>query len=224
MFLYSAFAAHRLHGPPGIADDRSSTGFTETEMLRQSKTRVEPTSSIKSPHTLSSVATSNALVPPLRVRTGSPSSNWTQRLILFSDFSTILGMAYDRRAGVLADMRRIYDGSLRKEFGTAANRQARAWEGRITFLVAATPDVDGAYSIFQSLGERFVMIRCHRADGTEAALAAMRQDMAEARRDLKNAVQYLLSGLPRIEPYLPDDIAEKIAALSELVVNARTRI
>ena len=94
----------------------------------------------------------------------------------------------------------------------------------ITFLVAATPDVDRFYSIFQSLGERFVMVRCDRAGGPEAALAAMRQNRIEARRELKSAVHSLLGVLPRIEPVLLRAIEGKLAALAEFVVRARTHV
>jgi hypothetical protein len=52
----------------------------------------------------------------------------------------------------------------------------------------------------------------------------MTQNTTEARRDLKDAVHTLLAGLPRIEPRLPDETAEKIAALAEFVVRARTHV
>lgn len=96
-------------------------------------------------------------------------------IIVYPDFSTVLALAADKKASILADMRRIYDGKLRKEFGTSENLDKRTWEGRITFVVAVTPEIDRHYSIFSTLGERFVMIRWPRAGGIEAALSAMNQ-------------------------------------------------
>jgi hypothetical protein len=145
-------------------------------------------------------------------------------VVIFSDFSTVLAMQLEKRKVILADMRCIYDGHLHKEFGFAADRNRREWEGRITFMVAATPDVDRSYSIFQTLGERFVMIRCNRANGTDAALSAMRQDRKHARQELRDAVRSLLAALPKCNPLLPEEIEMKIAALSELVVHARTHV
>jgi len=89
------------------------------------------------------------------------------------------------RAMVLADMRSIFDGFLRKEFGTTES--SREWRGRITFLVAVTSEIDRFYSVIQSLGDRFLMVRWHRADGVEAALTAMNQDMQRAQSELKTS-------------------------------------
>jgi hypothetical protein len=144
-------------------------------------------------------------------------------VIVFSDFSTILSMPVEKRGVILADLRRVYDGRLNKQFGTAW-QPSWEWKGRITFLVAATPDVDKYYAIFRSLGERFVIVRCDRVGGPEAAQAAMRQNTTEARRSLKNAVHGLFSGLSHTEPVLPDAIIERLAGLAEFAVLARTHV
>jgi hypothetical protein len=145
-------------------------------------------------------------------------------MIVYPDFSTILAMKAEAKASILADMRRIYDGHIRKEFGTANNLKTREWRGRITFAVAATPAVDSHYGIFQSLGERFVMIRWGRPDGIEAALAAMNQDSATARAELQEAVRSLFGGLPAVEPVLSERLQRSVAALADFVTRARTHI
>jgi hypothetical protein len=146
-----------------------------------------------------------------------------QGVIIFSDFSTILSMPVEKRGAILADLRRVYDGRLEKQFGTALQPSWK-WKGRITFLAGATPDVDKYYAIFQSLGERFVMVRCDRVGGPEVAMAAMRQDSAKARRELTAAVHGLFAGLPHIEPVLPNAILEKLGGLAEFVALARTHV
>ena len=145
-------------------------------------------------------------------------------IIVYPDFSTVLGMTGDDKASVLADMRRIYDGSLSKEFGTAEQSESRTWEGRITFVVAVTDAIDAHYSVFQTLGERFVMIRWPRADGMEAALVAMNQDTDKAKQELQMAVKALFGQLRGIEPEIPSDFQRKIAALTEIAVRGRTHI
>jgi len=145
-------------------------------------------------------------------------------IIVYPDFSTVLGMKHDDKASVLADMRRIYDGHLSKEFGTGDNVAKRAWKGRITFVVAVTPAIDGFYSVFQTLGERFVMIRWPRTDGMDAALAAMNQNTEQAKGELKAAVRAFFDQLPDINPELPPDIQRKIAALTEIAVRGRTHV
>jgi hypothetical protein len=54
-------------------------------------------------------------------------------MIVYPDFSTVLGMKQDDKAKILADMRRIYDGKLSKEFGTAEDLPQRIL-GRQAFL------------------------------------------------------------------------------------------
>jgi hypothetical protein len=145
-------------------------------------------------------------------------------IIVCPDFSTVLGMKSDDMASVLADMRRIYDGHLKKEFGTSDDTKEHSWRGRITFVVAVTPAIDGHYSVFQTLGERFVMIRWPRADGVNAALAAMNQDTEQAKLELKEAVQAFFDQLSDIAPTLPLVIQRKIAALTEIAVRGRTHV
>jgi hypothetical protein len=145
-------------------------------------------------------------------------------IIVYPDFSTVLAMKRDNKASILADMRRIYDGQLRKEFGTGEDNEPREWKGRITFVVAVTPAIDGYYSVFQTLGERFVMVRWPRAGGVEAAMAAMNQKTNNAREELKAAMHDLINHLPQVEPLLTDPLQQRIAALTEIAVRGRTHV
>ena len=63
-------------------------------------------------------------------------------------------MKRDNKASILADMRRIYDGQLRKEFGTGEDNEHREWKGRNTYFDAVTPAIDGYNSFFQKLGRK----------------------------------------------------------------------
>jgi hypothetical protein len=145
-------------------------------------------------------------------------------ILVCCDFSTVISMNRDHRASVLADLRRIYDGRLHKEFGTAEKPQEREWRGRITFIAAATPDVDTHYAIFQTLGERFVMVRWHRPGGIEAAVKAMNQDRQAAKQALREAVHGLLGSLKPAEPEIAESLQLQIAALAEFAVRARTHV
>jgi hypothetical protein len=116
-------------------------------------------------------------------------------ITLYPDFSTILSMNRTHRGSVVVDMRRIYDGHLRKEYGTDDDCKGHEWRGRITFVVATTDEVDRHYSVFQTLGERFVMLRWGRPGGIEAALTAMNQDCSAREADLKTAVHQMIQGL-----------------------------
>ena len=121
-------------------------------------------------------------------------------------------------------MRRIYDGKLRKEFGTADDPKSHEWTGRITFLVAVTPAIDRYASVIGVLGERFVIVRWPRASGVEAAVAAMEQDRERAPQELRSAVHALLNGLPNLQPTLSLQLKRRIGALSEIAVRGRAHV
>ena len=190
--LYAAVAAHRLSGQPVWLMLVAPPGSMKTELL-------EALGGLPGVHLVDRL-TPNSFLSGQVGRSRAPASLLHRigpdGILVFPDFSTVLSMSRDHRGAVLADMRRIFDGHLRRELGTAEHPAEREWRGRLTFLVAATPDVDRHYSIFQTLGERFVMVRWHRPGGTEAALRAMSQDRQRVRQELRDAVSALFDSLP----------------------------
>ena len=68
------------------------------------------------------------------------------------------------------------------------------------------------------------MIRWPRAGGVEAALAAMNQNQEVARKELKKAVTKLFCSGRDVRPEIPKEIQGKIAALTEIIVRARTHV
>ena len=222
--LYAGIAAHRLAGTAVWPMIVAPPGSLKTELLA-------PLDGMPGVHFVDQITPktflSGQIEDPKKPNKTSPSllhRIGASGILVYPDFSTVLSMNRDNRGSVLADMRRIYDGHLRKEYGTADRLGDREWRGRITFAVAATPDIDRYYAVFQSLGERFVMIRWGRPGGVEAALCAMNQDRTEARRALKTAVQRMFSKLPETEPTLSDSVQLQIAALAEFGVRARTHV
>jgi len=223
--LYAALAAHGLSGQPVWPMLVAPPGSMKTDLLAA-------LDGLPLVHLIDRVTPNTFLSGQVkdskRPATGN-SSSLLHRIgpngvIAYPDFSTVLSMNRAHRGSVLADMRRIYDGHLRNEYGTDDDRRVHEWRGRITFAVAATDDVDRHYSVFQTLGERFVMIRWHRPGGVEAALKAMNQNCEERARDLKAAVHALMSSLANESPELPPISQEKVAALAEFAVKGRTHV
>jgi len=223
--VYAAVAAHRLPGSPVWPMLVAPPGSMKTELLGGMD-------GLPTVHFIDSISPQTFISGQI----AEPGDNQNKKsasllhrigkhgIIVYPDFSTVLGMKGENRATILADMRRIYDGQLRKEYGTADDLEHREWKGRITFIVAVTPDIDGYYSVFQTLGERFVMVRWPRAGGIEAALIAMNQNKEEAKRELKEAVNTLLGNLPNQDPRISTEIQRKIAALTEIAVRGRTHV
>lgn len=148
-------------------------------------------------------------------------------IIVTPDFSTVLAMDNRKRPAILAQLRRIYDGSFSREFGTGENLSEHKWEGRITFLAGVTPEFDRQHSVFQALGERFVRTRWPRAGGTAAGIRAIQQHR-KAANELCNAVHvFLMPIFDRAElpsPFLSPPIEAQIANLGELVARARAYV
>jgi hypothetical protein len=160
--LYSAIAAHRLPGPPVWPIIVAPPGSLKTELL-------EPLDGLAGVLLVDQITPktflSGQIEDPKQSKNTSPSlliRIGGNGILVYPDFSTVLSMNRDNRGSVLADMRRIYDGHLRKEFGTADRLGDREWRGRITFAVAATPDVDRRPPI--RMGIEFRMFPPNRHD------------------------------------------------------------
>jgi hypothetical protein len=111
-------------------------------------------------------------------------------VLIAADFSAFTSNP-KRLQVILSQLRRNYDGNFSREFGTDENIEERSWKGTLTGFAGGTPDVDGHYSIFQSLGERFVRVRWPRAGRVETALQAMKLT-EKVTKDLRATVRALM--------------------------------
>lgn len=222
--VYSAIAAHFLPGPPVWCFDVAPPSSGKTEKLMPLKGAVEA-------YIISTITPQTFI------------SGWTWRkngkadrdasllnrigptgIIICKDFSQVLSMPHKQKAPILADLRDIYDGYISKSFGTGEDK---TWSGRITFIAGTTPDLDMHYSVFQTLGERFLQVRSDRPGGVQAALAAMHQDPKALHKNLNESVRNLFApivGKQHSNPMILPDQELQIANLAELTVRARTHV
>jgi hypothetical protein len=147
-------------------------------------------------------------------------------IITIPDFSTILQMREESRDNVFSQMRRIYDGSLRREFGTVDEMEDREWHGRITALAAVTPEVDHYHKMFHALGDRWLRVRWPRIGGLGASSFAIRHTKAVVTK-LQEAVHGLM--LPYVNssivvPEVPEGMEARLGNLSEFVCMARAHV
>jgi hypothetical protein len=221
--LYAAVAAHDLTGAPVWPMAVAPPSSMKTEIVRALE-------GLPHVHAIDSITPktfiSGQIKDPVDRRKDLPPSSLLHRLgnsavIICADFSTILAIKADDRRSIMADLRRIYDGELKKEFGTSDT--VPAWTGRITLLACVTPEIDKQYSAIQSLGDRFVMVRWKRA-GQEAAIRAMLQDTTVAREELKTSVHALLKDSAGVRPTLTEPMLYRLAALAEFAVRARSHV
>jgi hypothetical protein len=144
-------------------------------------------------------------------------------ILLAKDFTTVLSMRRDKRGVILSQLREIHDGMFKRDFGTG---ETKIWQGRITVLAAVTPVLDRYYSVFSTLGERFLQVRWHRPDSEEAGDWAIQQQEhePEIREQSREAITPIFQQLPAVAPALPKEMRQRLAALAEVVAVGRTHV
>jgi hypothetical protein len=144
-------------------------------------------------------------------------------IFLAKDFTTVLTMRRDKRGAVLAQLREIHDGQFKRDFGTG---QSKIWNGRVTIVAAVTPALDRHYSVFSTLGERFLQVRWHRPDSEQAGEWAIRQQGQEERirQDLREAIGEAFRNSAQNAPVLSSSMEHRIARLAEITAIGRTHI
>ena len=107
-------------------------------------------------------------------------------ILTLKDFTTVLTMHRDKRHAILSQLREIYDGYYRKEFGTG---ESKTWEGKMGFIAGVTSVIDNHQSVFQVLGERFIQYRPTQPDAIALAKKAIANNGGEKvmREEIQNA-------------------------------------
>jgi len=145
-------------------------------------------------------------------------------VLTFKDFTTVLSMHRDRRHEIMSQLREIYDGSYSKSWGTGKTLN---WKGKIGLIAGVTTIIDTHYSIYQTLGERFVQFRLPQPDPTDVAKIAMMNQGQEGviRGKLAAAVKNFFGRVNLDDvPYLNSETIDKLAELSSFVVLARSGV
>jgi hypothetical protein len=223
--VLATVASHRLTGKPCWIMAIAPPGSGKTVL-------VEPLDGLPGVHLhdkfTSKTLISGQIADPKRANVVSPSllhRLGPSAIVTLSDFSTMLAGHHVEREEIFAALRRIYDGSYSKSFGTSDDPRSHEWHGKLTIVGCATPKFDEYASEIQSLGERFLLVRWQQPNEVEAALRAIRQDQQALATELKDSVQKLFTSIPPdVEPDLPEGIERSIANLASIVARARAAV
>lgn len=146
-------------------------------------------------------------------------------IFTYKDFTTVLTMHRDKQQAIISQLREIYDGSYRKEFG---NGESRDWTGKIGFIAGVTSVIDKHYEIYSVLGERFIQYRPIQPDGIALAKRAISNSGGEKnmREEVQNAMADFIAGIeiPDKDALVSEKLIDRIAHLAELCVKARSGI
>lgn len=148
---------------------------------------------------------------------------------LISDFAQIIS-AKDSNI-LLSQLRRIYDGSLTKAWGS--DKAMASWKGKVGLLVASTDAIDSKMKVFQELGERFnrVNIKGGKEARKQASKLAIKNldRKAEIKKSLKCSGHAFLDNYIAIakegyEVVIAEDLQERIRVMADITAILRTPI
>jgi hypothetical protein len=148
-------------------------------------------------------------------------------ILVHKDFGSVLNMQRDSRAGVLAALREIYDGSWTRHVGVDGGRTLN-WEGKIGLVGGCTPAIDSAHAVMSSMGERFIFYRLPAIEDYEQTKRAlshvgqeriMRAELAEATRLVLAKADLKAAALP-----VPDEERDRLIRLAQITVRCRSAV
>lgn len=148
-------------------------------------------------------------------------------VLVFKDFTTVLGLRDDRRTEILNQMREIYDGKIVKATG---NGEDNKWEGKINVLAATTEVIYSEANKQAANGIRFFnYVMPKMTMDEEFNMARMSKKMinhAKEKRDsLKDITrEYIMGVLESLTadlPQIPEYFSEEIRQLAYVITKAR---
>ncbi len=145
-------------------------------------------------------------------------------ILVCKDFGSVLSMNRDARAGVLAALREIFDGSWTRHVGTDGGRTL-SWHGKVGLIGGVTPTIDRHHAVMGAMGERFTLYRLPEADSNTQAREALRHAGRERtmRQELAEAAQTAVETLT-IPNARTDAETDQLIALATFVVRARSAV
>lgn len=148
-------------------------------------------------------------------------------ILTLKDFTSVLSMARDARAMLLAALREVYDGAWTRHVGADGGREL-AWRGKLGLIAGVTPTIATHHAVMSTMGERFVLIRMDGGDGETQAKRALQQagSEAEMRRELSAAVAGLFAHLDLSvapTPLCRED-QDRVVTLASLAARARSAV
>lgn len=148
-------------------------------------------------------------------------------LVVMRDFSTVLSMPHEKRAEILSQLRKIYDGHLAKATGDGGDGAYIGWEGKIGFAFGCTLAIEDMRSFTGHLGERFLYFSLDSSDRSLAAKRALgnRERSRAMREELQGEVCRFFSELElpgHVD--IADGYEDTLIEVADFVAHARTPV
>jgi hypothetical protein len=223
--VLAAAAAERLSGDPLWLLVVSGPGNTKTETVQST--------SGAGAYVTSTIASEGALLSayPKKAHAKNATGGLLRRIgdrgtLVIKDFTSILSGERTTRGGVLAALRKIYDGRWERNVGTDGG-MSLCWTGRIVVIAAVTTAWDAAHVVVSAMGDRFVLIRSDSTTGRiEAGTQAINNTGNEVpmRAELAKAVGGLIGHINEVGHQLDPAQIKQLVAAANIVTYARTAV
>jgi hypothetical protein len=146
--------------------------------------------------------------------------------LVVKDFGSLLTMRREDRGIILQQLREIYDGQYRKDYG---NGKVVAWKGTMGLLAACTSAIENYHAVIGELGNRYILYRCElELEAREkVALKALSDEGAETRMrcEIEEAFKNSVDNAPDANKVVtPENMHIKLAALSSIVAQLRSQV
>lgn len=218
-------AANRSHGDPVwmLIVGSPSSGKTEPLNAVTGLDEVVSVSTI----TQGSLLSGSAKSERTKDSTGGLLKQIGQRgMLVIKDFGSVISMAGDQRAMVLAALREVYDGRWDRTVGTNMG-QTISWEGHVGLLGAVTSQIDSAHGVSASLGERYALIRMPEEDVRSKSVRAISTAGQEVtfRPELNSAVKDFFLDIeePPAFPFTEEEL-ETLVLAAEFTTRGRSPV
>jgi len=181
---------------------------------------------IESIYPLSSL-TPKTFASGMRAKKGESNSLLEQiksKVVTFKDFTSLLTKRYEDLQEILGQLREIYDGKFKADFGSGVKVN---WKGKLGFIAGVTPIIDRYSSVSSNLGERFIQYRLPGVRDEEVAAMAIEQSVRPS--SYREEVQQLFYDFYQ-QLDVPESLREidmsrefiiKLSAICSLVVKSR---
>lgn len=146
-------------------------------------------------------------------------------IMIMKDFTTVLTMHRDKRQEILGQLREIYDGYIKKAFGTGETKE---WTGKLGFIAGVTTVIDRYQTVNQVLGERFIQYHLVHEDALTLARRSMSNtgDEVQMREEIQNVFADFMAGvvIPEKNPDVSEKVKNKVIHLATFCVRARSGV
>jgi len=181
-------------------------------------------------HTISTL-TENTFLSGMKLKAGQEASLLhrigPKGVLVFKDFTTVLGLRDDRRTEILNQMREIYDGKIVKSTG---NGEDNNWEGKINVLAATTEVIYSEANKQAANGIRFFNYVMPKMTMDEEMMMAKKSkkmiNHAKSKRDwlkeiTREYIEGILENIGQELPQIPEEFSDRIRNLAYVITKAR---